>query len=653
MSRRTQLMDPTSRELAQELTTLRQDVDTLKANFRAAQLGHSTIEGGTIQINDRLGNPRGSVGMQPDGTFAQVAYAGTPPPQPNTPIVSGFPAGINIKWDGQFLTGTRPLDFSHVEVHVSTTSNFIPSSSTFVGVLGNEGVLPHAPLDSGTTYYARLRAMSTSLVPSTPSVQASGSPQQVVAQAVLDGIVTETALAANAVSEAKLAAGAVTNTKIADNAVSSPKIIAGGIQAGNLAVGAVQAGTIAASAVTAEKIAALAITGDKIAANAVTAGKIAAGSIQATHLQADLVLTTNLIAGNPTGARIVINTTGIEGFRANGTRVLDFDNATGDMTIAGRYRSADTGSRIEINPGGVVPDEMRFYQGNQYAYLNAENTSNNQAALRGRSQVVNSRFGNFGCYPFEAYVAHTVSGGVGSSAFSCTASTAAAWAYAVNIVRTRSSTAVPSDGGIHRTAFYEQTQPYSTAIPATVIEFKTKTANGTEPMIVAPSRGSGMVFGLGHLYFTDGAGNGAIVVHASQFFVESGIDSKKDIKELGFKAKDKIKFAKVKKWKRPGDQPKRRPKVALPMRQTAPGEPEAPIEWIDPPPAPPEIEHIGPMAEDMPAEVLAYDPEYPNKPGISLSSYISLVHAAVGDLIEDIEALTAKVSALEAKAPKP
>jgi hypothetical protein len=161
-----------------------------------------------------------------------------------------------------------------------------------------------------------------------------------------------------------------------------------------------------------------------------------------------------------------------------------------------------------------------------------------------------------------------------------------------------------------------------------------------------------MVFGVGHLYFADGAGNGAIVVHASQFFVESGIESKRGIQDLGYKAKDKIKLAKVKKWKRPGDQPKRRPKIAVP-RQTPLGEPEAPIEWIDPPELLPEVEHIGPMAEDMPPEVIAYDPQYPDKPGISLAAHISLVHAAVGDLIEEIETLTAKVEALEAKAPKP
>jgi hypothetical protein len=495
--------------------------------------------------------------------------------------------------------------------------------------------------------------MSTSLVASTVSSQASGTPDQVVAQAVLDGIVTETKLAAQAVSEAKLKASAVTNTKIADDAISSPKIVAGGIQAVNLAAESVQAGKIAASAVTAEKIAALTITSDKVAANAITAGKIAAGSITATHLVSELVLATTLVAGNPTGARIVINTGGIEGFRANGTRVLDFDNATGDMTIAGRYRSADSGSRVEINPAGTAPDEIRFYQtSSNYGFILAEPAVGGEAAVRGRSEIVSNRYGSFGCYPGEAYIGNFYNPtGAASSAASSIGSAFNTWGYVTNTARIKSSTAVPSDGGPPRNSFHELNNPYESAISATVLEFKTKTANGTEPMFVAPSRGSGMVFGVGHIYFTDGAGNGSIVVHGTSFVNESGIQSKTDIKDLGFKARDKVKVAKVKRWKRPGDKaPQER--VALPPRTPLPGHPAPPIEWVDPPNLPPLIEHIGPMAEDMPPEVLIYDPEYPDRPGINIAAHVSLVHSAVGDLIDEIDALTVRLAALEARFPR-
>lgn len=113
---------------------------------------------------------------------------------------------------------------------------------------------------------------------------ASANGGLVVASDVLDGIVSELALAEEAVTEAKLAASAVTETKIADNSISSPKVIAGAIQTGHIAAGAVAAGKIAAGTVTATELAALSVTAGKIAANAVTAGTIAAGSIGTDRL---------------------------------------------------------------------------------------------------------------------------------------------------------------------------------------------------------------------------------------------------------------------------------------------------------------------------------------------------------------------------------
>ena len=63
-------------------------------------------------------------------------------------------------------------------------------------------------------------------------------------------------------------------------------------------------------------------------------------------------------------------------------KVMDFDVVSGDMTIAGRYRSQDSGTRVEINPGGNAPDEIRFYQGSVYGYIGAESAPGGTAARK-------------------------------------------------------------------------------------------------------------------------------------------------------------------------------------------------------------------------------------------------------------------------------
>lgn len=114
--------------------------------------------------------------------------------------------------------------------------------------------------------------------------------ENVVADDILDGIVTELKLANGAVVEAKLAANAVTETKIANDAVTTPKLVAGSVSTAKLAAGSVVADKIASAAITTAKLDALAVTSDKIAANAIVASKIAAGEITAAKLDVNALI---------------------------------------------------------------------------------------------------------------------------------------------------------------------------------------------------------------------------------------------------------------------------------------------------------------------------------------------------------------------------
>jgi hypothetical protein len=310
---------------------------------------------------------------------------------------------------------TRPSNFGHVGIHVGPPG-FPTDPSNMVGVLTRAGQFPVSPVTE--TIEVRLVGYNDSYPPvagpASDSVQCT--PDQVVAQEVIDGIITETKLAAEAVSTGKmrlasvqaeilaaqavrsqnLAPAAVTGPAIASSAVtadnmsanavyadvlqsfsviagkiaagsvSAAEILANSITADKLTTGAIQTGTITAGSVTTDALAALSVTSDKIASNAVTAGHVRAGAITADKLAALLVLANRMIAGDPTGTRAEMNQTGFEAWRG-ATKTFDVDAATGVFFAIGQIATNDVGSRIVMNPGGSQPDTLRFYPSNNEA----------------------------------------------------------------------------------------------------------------------------------------------------------------------------------------------------------------------------------------------------------------------------------------------
>ena len=135
---------------------------------------------------------------------------------------------------------------------------------------------------------------------------------------VMDGLVTELKLAAEAVTNAKVAVGAIygdciatsaiTETKISSGAITTPKINTGAITTAKLDALAVTASKVAASAITAEKIAANAITANKIHAGAITTVKLDAYAVDATKIATDAVIADKIRAGAVTAEKIDVVT---------------------------------------------------------------------------------------------------------------------------------------------------------------------------------------------------------------------------------------------------------------------------------------------------------------------------------------------------------
>lgn len=214
----------------------------------------------------------------------------TPPVAPSTPTVSNYLGQLRIAWDGLDDTGAAmAADTDRVEVHVSGTSGFTPSDATMIDQLNGAGE-SYATTAYGVTQYAKLVAVDRSGNRSAASAQGSGATAQVVSADIFDG----------AVGTAKLADLAVTTAKIDDLAVNDAKI-------GN-----------------------------------VSAGKITAGTIDVDVEIAGRVTTA------PTGARVQFDSTGIQGYEADGvTKWLSLTESEKLMT--GTYKTAvDTSRRVEI-----------------------------------------------------------------------------------------------------------------------------------------------------------------------------------------------------------------------------------------------------------------------------------------------------------------
>jgi len=363
MPRRPLIPTPELRRVVGDLLELQNRVGRMERGGRATQLGHSSIDGGYLTIRDADGLPRGYIGNQPDGTTGVRAVNGPPPSRPNTPDGIPIQGGVRWEWNGEFVE-PRPGDFLNAHLYVSGAgADFISGPSNLVHAFSEPGSFPTTGLGTAPVW-ARIVAYNTSGEPSEPSFTVGPiTPLEVVADDIVDGIVTTVKIAAGAVTEAVIAASAVTVTKIADDAITSPQIIAGGIQAVNLAVDSVSAGKIAADAVTAREILALTITAAEIAANAITATHITAGSVTASKLESVLVLTNRVVVGAAAGDRVEINaTSGIEQW-LSGARTLHIP-PNGSASFTGKVTSGagvGVGSTIVIDP---VLIEQSFYPNN-------------------------------------------------------------------------------------------------------------------------------------------------------------------------------------------------------------------------------------------------------------------------------------------------
>lgn len=90
-----------------------------------------------------------------------------------------------------------------------------------------------------------------------------------------------------------------------------------------------------------DNIAPGAVGADELADGAVGTDELADGSVTGGKLTAALVLSSRIIAGDPAGAHVELNSAGIEAVDPSGTPTFTVDAATGDVALTGSAQSAN------------------------------------------------------------------------------------------------------------------------------------------------------------------------------------------------------------------------------------------------------------------------------------------------------------------------
>jgi hypothetical protein len=118
-------MSSAVQQLAAKLNSLEREV---RARATTPYLAFSSIEdGGAIDANNAAGMTMAQYGQQFDGSYMVGSLVGPTPPTPSAPIVTPILGGLTVQWDGLFTDALNaPMDFSRVEVHISTVSGFVP-----------------------------------------------------------------------------------------------------------------------------------------------------------------------------------------------------------------------------------------------------------------------------------------------------------------------------------------------------------------------------------------------------------------------------------------------------------------------------------------------------------------------------------------------
>jgi hypothetical protein len=167
-------------------------------------------------------------------------------------------------------------------------------------------------------------------------------------------------------------------------------------------------------------------------------------------------------------------------------------------------------------------------------------------------------------------------------------------------------------------------------VPNSALYYITATAN-QYPMMFSPPSGVGIIWdGGGYIACINGNTTtyDRIPIEASQFRIGSDSRGKRDVSDFGWSALDTVVENPAKKWKRHSEGVHKVPQEDPLFPQTKPRTTAHNDPW-----------HFGPMADDLPSELVHIDPDSGMRK-LDLGSMIGVLWKAVQELTEKVERLS-------------
>lgn len=388
------------------------------------------------------------------------------------------------------------------------------------------------------------------------------------------------------------------------------------------------------------------------------ASQIAAGAVGASQLAADVALISRLISGDPNGARLEIEgrtgmAPGLRLYNALGYPTLELDASTGNVTMRGELRTDDAGERIVLAENGA--NDIRFYpgSGSRYARLYARGFTLSDGLEYGGLLMAGPTYNSHSSFiwttPSTVSIyrgtpdgSQNVGGGVDvqddsvvvgyyvspnstvRSRLACSATTA-------QLSFTTQTLGVDGAGLYYDSSgrgslysltsgfFYSHTSARYAQFALAGMNWELNNMNFWNTTL-----GCSIYFAGSGVDIYNPANGAPLAIGASAFITKSARDTKTDIADLPFDEVEVIRNARPKMWERKADQRDEHGRYRKARKQ------------------------FGPMADDLP-EILQARTSRDDTLGIDLGSNLGVAWGAIGRHADQLDALTARLDALEKK----
>jgi hypothetical protein len=329
------------------------------------RLPYSSIDDGTLVVNDAFGNTQAIIGNQWDGTITSSSVGGSTPVAPTVPLVTPRPNGLAIYWDGTYVDGSPTrMDFQRVTFHAVTDVDDFDA-------LDPAQIVGEITIATGGEIYATLPPVEHFVFAVTWSDAGKFSVESDVAFGTPLALADDPAFT-DALDEIEAVKGDISSVPLTFRQPTQPTTEE---LDGRKAVWYDTDGGNAPWFYDGAAWTAIEFGNEALAASAVIAETIATGALDGKQITGPLIQT---LSDAALGIKLINNT--MIAFDESGNVVFLLDADTGDVTLAGalltggeisgatvtgsRFRTATVGERIEINTAS--DSFVRFYSGESF-----------------------------------------------------------------------------------------------------------------------------------------------------------------------------------------------------------------------------------------------------------------------------------------------